>query len=91
MSKKLIYTKKLGANVASAAKSESIGKYHVISTSLNEKWAVVPKGSVHAIRSFTTQKDAVSFARETAMKKNGEVVVHRKNGEVKIKYSFSKK
>ncbi len=91
MIKKATYTKALGARVASAARPENSGIYHVISTTLSDKWAVVPKGKVHAIKSFSTQKEAVTFARLTASKKNGEVVVHGKSGFVRTKISFAKK
>jgi hypothetical protein len=91
MARKSFYTKKLGAAVANAARPETSGNYHVMSTTLSDKWAVVPKGTVHAIKAFSTQKEAVLFAKQKASKKHGEVVVHGKSGLVKNKISYAKK
>jgi hypothetical protein len=90
MARKSFYTKQLGATVANAARPENPGNYHVMSTSQTGKWAVVPKGTVRAIKAFPTQKEAVLFAKQTASKNNGEVVVHDKSGLVKVKISFAK-
>lgn len=90
MIKKSLYTKRLGAKVAHRANSLSTGRYHVISGEA-EKWAVVSEGSVHPVKSFSLKKDAVEYAKQTASKKTGEVIVHGKTGQIKDMISYAKK
>lgn len=90
MAKKSLYTKKLGAKVASQAQSASSGQYHVISRE-ETRWAVVPAGSVRAVKSFSSQEEAVTFAKDTASKKTGEVIVHGKTGQIRDTISYAKK
>lgn len=92
MARKSLYTKKLGQTVAKNAQSVNSGRYHVISAvTVADKWAVVPEGSVHAIKAFSTQREAVTYARQTASRRTGEVVIHGKEGQVRNKISFAKK
>ena len=90
MAKKLIYTKKLGGIVARSAQAVSSGRYHVISGEA-KKWTVVPEGSVRVVKVFSTKQAAVSFAKQTASKKTGEVIVHARTGQIKDTFSFAKK
>lgn len=90
MANKSLYTKKLGRTVARSAQPVKSGRYHVISASA-EKWTVVPEGSVHAVKAFSTQKEAVTFAKQTASRKTGEVIVHGTAGQIRNRFSFSKK
>ena len=87
MERKSLYTKKLGRIVAKNAKPEKSGKYHVIS-GIRGNWAVVPEGSVEAVRAFSTISEAISFAKQTASRKTGEVVIHDESGQVKDIISF---
>ena len=90
MARKSFYTKKLGQAVAKAAQTVNAGRYHVISAITGtDRWAVVPDGSVAALKLFSTQTEAVEFASKTASKKTGEVVIHGKDGQVKDKISFA--
>ncbi len=90
MAKKSLYTKKLGAQVASRAQDVNAGRYHVISGE-SKKWTVVPAGSVRPVKSFSSQKDAVDFAKQTALKETGEVIVHAKTGKIRDTISYAKK
>lgn len=90
MAKKSLYTKKLGAKVASRAQAIGSGRYHVISGEA-KKWTVVSEGSVHPVKSFSSQKNAVNFAKQTALKKTGEVIVHAKTGQIRDMISYAKK
>ncbi|MFN3783829.1 MAG: DUF2188 domain-containing protein [Spirosomataceae bacterium] len=67
--------KKLGIRVAVSVNSR---KYHVI-TGDGQKWIVVADGNTRATRVFTTKVGAIEFARETADKIEGEVIIHKKN------------
>ena len=40
---------------------------------------------------FESKKDAVSFAKKTASKKTGEVIVHAKTGQIRDMISYAKK
>lgn len=82
MAKRLLYTKRLGAIVAKDAKGSADGKFHVI-LSLSNKWVVVVDGKVKPVKAFTTQKEAVSFAEQSAILKSfKEVVVHGEDGTI---------
>lgn len=89
MSKKGIYTKKLGSRVAVSARPANSRKYHVI-TGNGKKWIVVADGNTRATRVFTTKLRAIKFARETADKNKGEVIIHKKTGEIEKRVSLSK-
>jgi hypothetical protein len=90
MVKKSLYTRKLGRAVAKNAQPVSSGRYHVISGEA-KKWAVVPEGSVHAVKAFSTKKDAVTYAKRSALKKTGEVIIHERTGQIRDRISFAKK
>jgi Uncharacterized protein conserved in bacteria (DUF2188) len=89
MAKKSIYTRALGIAVARSAQSASAGTYHVIS-GVTDNWVVVPKGSWHAVRAFSTKKDAVVFAKQTAARKKGAVIVHERTGQISNRFTFEK-
>lgn len=89
MSKKRIYTKKLGTRVAVSARPVNSRKYHVI-TGDGQKWTVVADGNTKATRVFTTKIRAIEFARETADKIEGEVIIHKKTGEIEERVSLAK-
>lgn len=89
MAQKSLYTKKLGTNVAAGARPLYPIRYHVISRTSNG-WTVVPEGSVRGIKVFSTQRQAVTFARQTASQRHGEVVIHGKTGQISDLVSFKK-
>jgi hypothetical protein len=89
MARKSLYTKRLGIDVAGGARPLYPIRYHVISRTTNG-WAVVPEGSVRGLKAFSTQRQAVTFARQTASRKNGEVVIHAKTGQIRDLVSFKK-
>jgi len=88
MARKSIYTKRLGGVVASAAQSTSVGKYHVISGE-SKKWTVVSEGRVRPVKVFATQRGAVNFAKRTASRMTGVVIVHGKTGQIKDTISYA--
>jgi len=90
MANKSIYTRKLGETVARNAKRTIKGKYHLIPL-LSDKWAVVSNGRIRPIKSFTTQKQAVSFVKKFATPKFIiHVHIHGKDGRIKESMSYSK-
>jgi Uncharacterized protein conserved in bacteria (DUF2188) len=89
MAKKSLYTRALGIAVAKSAQSVNTGIYHVIS-GVTDNWVVVPKGSFHAVRAFSTKKDAVVFAKQTAARKKGAVIVHERTGQISNRFTFEK-
>lgn len=76
--------------MAAGAQTIKSGIYHVISGEA-KKWTVVPDGSIYGVKSFSSQQQAVKFAKLSAAKKTGEVIVHEKNGAIKHSISFAKK
>ena len=82
MIEKSIYTPKLGEIIARKAKGNDASKYHVVHILMN-KWAVVSHGSLKPVKAFTTQDEAVSFAKQYATSKSaGEIVVHGIDGRI---------
>lgn len=88
MVKKLFYTKELGIEVAKSARPLHPSKYHVIIGVL-KGWTVVREGSIRG-KAFITQTQAVEFAKKTAKKANGEVIIHSKSGQIGDLISFKK-
>lgn len=86
-SNKRIYTKKLGAKIAISAKPAHAKKYHVIIGD-EEKWTVVADGNVRATKVFDTKNSAIDFARINADKIKGEVVIHKRTGEIEERVSL---
>jgi|GEM_PF-1783263 len=84
-----IYTKKLGSILAVSAKPVNARKYHVI-VGDSEKWTVVADGNIRATKVFETKLGAIEFARETANKIEGEVIIHKKSGEIEDRVSLAK-
>jgi hypothetical protein len=88
MAKKLIYTKRLGGAVAKDAKGSINKKFHIVSSQTG-KWAVVSEGAIRPMRAFTTQRDAVTFAKQYAISKSAEeVVIHGKDGKIRNRISI---
>ena len=75
--------------MAISAKPNNSRKYHVI-TGDGHKWTVVADGNVRATKVFTTKLRAVEFAKETADKIEGEVIIHKKSGEIEERVSLAK-
>ena len=86
MSGKTFYTKKLGKSVAQSAHPSPIMKFHVIAS--QSKWKVVSEGSVKALKAFSTVEQAVDFAKDIALKKTGEVVIHEASGSIKHRITY---
>lgn len=87
MAKKSIYTRRLGRVVAKGAKGSNAGTLHVIPAQAN-KWTVVAEGRVRPFKSFTTRKDAVVFAKDVAVLKTGEVIVHSVEGKILSRVTY---
>lgn len=51
-------------------------------------WAVKGAGNEKATKITTTQKEAIEKARKIAKNQQSELVVHRKNGQIRQKDSF---
>lgn len=53
-------------------------------------WQVKAENSIRATKNFTTQKDAIDYAREIAKNQRSELVIHGKNGLIRDKDSYGK-
>lgn len=51
-------------------------------------WAVKGAGNEKATKVTTTQKEAIQIAKEIAQNQQSELIVHRKNGQIRQKDSF---
>ena len=47
------------------------------------KWAVKGEGNEKYTKLFETQKEAIDYAKGIAKNQNSDVVVHRKNGQIR--------
>ena len=59
----------------------SKSKQHVVPT-VRGGWAVRRSGASRASRIFTTQQDAVTYAKEVARREGSDVYVHRVDGTI---------
>lgn len=51
-------------------------------------WQVKAERSPRATKNFNTQKEAIDFARDIARNQKSELVIHRKNGQIRDKDSY---
>ncbi len=69
-------------------KPAKTANYHV-SKHQSGKWQVKKAGGTKAIKLFDTQAEAISFAKEKSEKQDNNVVIHKKNGQIR-KQDYSK-
>ena len=62
---------------------------HVV-RNLNGGWSVREAGASRATRVFSTQQDAVRFAKEISKKLGGDLFVHRSDGRIRERDSYRK-
>lgn len=84
-----LYTKELGRKVAVSARPVKSRKFHVI-VGDDRHWAVVADGNSRPTRVFASQLSAIDFAKESASRINGEVIIHKTSGEVEKRVSLAK-
>ena len=53
-----------------------------------DTWQVKSEGSTRATKNFNTQREAIDFARDIARNQKSELVIHRKNGQIRDKDSY---
>ncbi|MGY5139521.1 DUF2188 domain-containing protein [Mycoplasmopsis gallinarum] len=63
--------------------------YHV--TPKGDHWQVKGAGNLKATKLFNTQKEAIEYANEIAKKREGSLLIHRTNGQVRDSKSFKPK
>ena len=54
----------------------------------NNEWAVKPEGGERASSVHDTQEEAVERATELARNQQSEVLVHGRNGEIRMRNSY---
>ena len=75
-------TKSAKARVSKrASRSAAPKNMHVIPRA--DKWAVVNEGSSRATGIFDTQTEAIEAARKLAIAREGQLVVHARNGRIR--------
>ena len=52
-------------------------------------WAVRRSGALRASRLFTTQQDALQYARQVAQKEGSGLYLHRGDGTVTVKETYN--
>ena len=63
-----------------------MGNFHVVPH--KGEWTVRGTGTTKASRVFSTQKDAISFARGRAKSEGGELYIHRSDGMIRERNSY---
>lgn len=53
------------------------------------RWSVRKVGAAKATKIFDSQREAVEFARDLARKQNSDLYIHRKDGSIQDRDSFS--
>ena len=51
-------------------------------------WAVRKQGAVKATKVFSTQDEAIQFARNVAKKQSGELFIHKADGTIRERKSY---
>jgi hypothetical protein len=59
---------------------------HVVPHGKN--WAVKVEGSSRATKIFDTQKEAISFGREQAIKHQSELFIHNQQGQIRERNTY---
>ncbi len=54
----------------------------------NGKWGVRGAGNSKVTKTVDTQKEAINIARDIAKNQQSELVIHRRNGQIRDKDSF---
>jgi hypothetical protein len=60
--------------------------YHVVKN--GDQWAVKREGAQRASSTHQTQQDAIDSGRELAKKSQGELRIHRPNGQIRDSDSY---
>jgi hypothetical protein len=73
--------------------SESVKAYvkavqHVVPS--KGDWTVKKSNSERATKIFSTQKEAIDYARKVAINQQTELSIHGKNGQIREKNSYEK-
>ncbi len=54
----------------------------------NGGWSVKRGGALRATKTFDTQKEAISYARELSKNQGSELYVHKRDGTIQSKDSY---
>lgn len=54
----------------------------------NGHWQVKCENAAKATNNFSTQKEAISYARDIAINQHSEVVIHGRDGKIRDKDSY---
>ncbi len=57
-------------------------------TKNGDKWQVIGEKNKRATKLFETQKEAIKYGRELAVKQKAELVIHGENGKIRDKDSY---
>ena len=65
-----------------------MGKEQHVMTHPDGGWQVKGAGNSKATVRTNTQSEAIKIARDIAINQNSEVVIHRTNGQIRVKNSY---
>lgn len=68
------------------AKATNKGNQHV--TPRGTQWAVTGAGNSRATSIVETQSEAIQIAKPIAQNQGGDVVIHRRNGQIRERNSY---
>ena len=66
------------------------GRHVVSSTNIKGGWAVRQSGAERASKVFSTQQEAVKYARTLAKKEQSELYIHGRDGRIRGRNSYGK-
>jgi hypothetical protein len=64
---------------------------HVVPSDKSGGWAVKKSGDTDISKSFDRKEDAVKYGRELSKKEETELYVHKRDGLIQLRNSYSKK
>lgn len=67
--------------------SQKVGKNQYVAPR-GDKWIAKGEGNKRATRVVDTQKEAISIARQRAMKEQSELTIRGRNGQIRDKRSY---
>ena len=73
---------------SSEVRGVTMGKNQHVTPHPNGGWQVKGAGNSRATVRVTTQKEAITLAREISKNQKSEMIIHRSNGQIREKNSY---
>ncbi len=68
------------------SKNSNKGNQHI--TPRGNQWSVTGAGNSRATAVVSTQREAINIAKPIASNQSGDVIIHRRNGQIRERNSY---